>query len=75
MRQNGEVKVYGAGICSSFSETRHIFEDPKVEVVPFVLDDVLAQDFVVTEIQMKYFAIMDFSELWAVVDELEARWA
>ncbi len=46
-----------------------------MEVVPFVLDDVLAQDFVVTEIQMKYFAIMDFSELWAVVDELEARWA
>jgi len=75
MRQNGEVKVYGAGICSSFSETRHIFEDPKVEVVPFVLDDVLAQNFVITEVQMKYFAIADFSELWAVIDELEARWA
>lgn len=75
MRRNGEVKVYGAGICSSFSETRHVFDDPKVEVVPFVLDDVLAQDFVITEVQMKYFAIADFAELWAVVDELEARWA
>jgi phenylalanine-4-hydroxylase len=75
MRQAGELKVYGAGICSSFSETKQIFDNPKVEIVPFVLDEVLAQDFVITEVQTKYFAISDFSELWAVVDELEARWA
>ncbi len=74
MRQNGEVKVYGAGICSSYGETRHVFDSPEVEVVPFVLDEVLAQEFIITEVQNKYFAIKDFSELWAVVDELEARW-
>jgi phenylalanine-4-hydroxylase len=75
LRRNDEVKVYGAGICSSYSETNHVFDDPNVEVVPFVLEEVLAQDFIITEVQMKYFAITDFSELWAVVDELEARWA
>ncbi len=74
LRRAGDVKVYGAGICSSYGETTHVFDDPKVAVVPFVLDEVLAQDFVITEVQMKYFAITDFSELWAVVDELEVLW-
>lgn len=74
MRQAGETKVYGAGICSSYAETKQIFENPDVVVVPFVLDEVLAQEFVITEVQTKYFAIADFAELWAVVDELEARW-
>ena len=74
IRQDGELKVYGAGICSSYGETKHVFENEAVEVVPFELDTVLAQDFVITEVQMKYFAINDFAELWAVVDELEERW-
>ncbi|MEM9258373.1 MAG: phenylalanine 4-monooxygenase, partial [Bacteroidota bacterium] len=75
MWQNDELKVYGAGICSSYGETKHIFENTEVEVVPFELDAVLAQDFIITEVQMKYFAIRNFAELWAVVDQLEARWA
>lgn len=72
---DGEIKVYGAGICSSYGETKHVFEHKDVEVVPFDLDTVLAQDFIITEVQMKYFAIRDFAQLWAVVDELEQRWA
>lgn len=75
IRQRGELKVYGAGICSSYGETKHVFSNPAVAVVPFDLDAVLAQDFVITEVQTKYFAINDFAELWAVVDELEARWS
>ncbi|WP_020569486.1 phenylalanine 4-monooxygenase [Neolewinella persica] len=74
-QEDGELKVYGAGICSSYGETKHVFQNPEVQVVPFDLDTVLAQDFVITEVQMKYFAIRDFAELWKVVDELEARWA
>lgn len=73
-QEDGELKVYGAGICSSYGETKHVFDDPKVEIVPFDLDAVLAQDFIITEVQMKYFAIRDFAELWQVVDELEERW-
>jgi phenylalanine-4-hydroxylase len=72
---DGALKVYGAGICSSYGETKHVFENAEVEVVPFDLDTVLAQDFIITEVQMKYFAIRDFAELWRVVDELETRWA
>ena len=74
MYQDDELKVYGAGICSSYGETKHVYDNPEVEVVPFDLDAVLAQDFIITEVQMKYFAIQDFAQLWAVVDELEERW-
>lgn len=74
MYQKDGLKVYGAGICSSYGETKHVYDNPEVEVVPFDLDAVLAQDFIITEVQMKYFAIQNFAQLWAVVDELEARW-
>lgn len=74
MYEGDDLKVYGAGICSSYGETKHVFENPGVEVVPFQLDEVLAQDYIISEVQMKYFAIRGFAELWAVVDELEERW-
>ena len=71
---NKDLKVYGAGICSSSGETKHIYENPKVEVIPFDLDEVITQDFISTEVQMKYFAINSFVQLWEVIEELEARW-
>ena len=75
MRQNSEVKVYGAGICSSTSETKHIYSDNAVVIKPFVLDEVMQQTFVIDKVQMLYFAIRDFSELFAAVDQLAERWS
>ena len=74
IRENGELKVYGAGICSSPQETKHVYENEKVEVVDFDLDKVMAQDFVIDQVQMKYFAIDSFASLYSAVDELEERW-
>ena len=74
MRQDSELKVYGAGICSSTSETKHIYSDNAVVIKPFDLDAIMQQDFVIDKVQMLYFAIRDFSELYAAVDELAVRW-
>jgi phenylalanine-4-hydroxylase len=74
IRQEGEVKVYGAGICSSPGETRHVYENPEVKIEPFDLDRVMAQEFVIDQVQMLYFAIENFGTLYAAVDELEGRW-
>ena len=74
LRRAGKVEVYGAGICSSYGETKHVFDNPAVQIVPFELDAVLAQGFIITEVQMKYFAIEDFADLWRVTEALEARW-
>ena len=74
IRQDADVKVYGAGICSSPQETRHVFENQEVEILDFDLDRVMAQDFVIDKVQMRYFAIDSFASLYAAVDELESRW-
>ncbi len=74
MRQNGALKVYGAGICSSPQETRHIYENKEVEILPFDLDQVMQQSFVIDKVQMRYFAVDSFASLFAAADELEGRW-
>ncbi|THH40553.1 phenylalanine 4-monooxygenase [Neolewinella litorea] len=74
IRQNGELKVYGAGICSSPQETKHVYENPDVEILPFELDQVMQQQFVIDKVQMRYFAIDSFASLFGAVDELEQRW-
>jgi len=75
IRQEGELKVYGAGICSSPQETKHIYTNNAVVIKPFELDTVMQQTFVIDKVQMLYFAIEDFSSLFSAVDELESRWA
>lgn len=74
IRQGEDVKVYGAGICSSPQETRHVYENQDVEILDFDLDRVMAQDFVIDKVQMRYFAIDSFASLYAATDELESRW-
>lgn len=74
IRQAGELKVYGAGICSSPQETKHIYTNNAVVIKPFDLDAVMQQDFVIDKVQMLYFAIEDFASLFTAVDELETRW-
>lgn len=75
MRQHGEIKVYGAGICSSLQETKHIFTNNAVVIKSFDLDEVIQQEFVIDKVQMLYFAIDDLSSLFAAVDQLESRWS
>ena len=74
MRQQEELKVYGAGICSSPQETKHVYTNNAVVIKPFDLDAVMQQDFVIDKVQMLYFAVRDFAELFAAADELEQRW-
>lgn len=66
-------KVYGAGICSSAGEIKHIYENPAVEIRSFDLEQVLANDFIISEVQMRYYAIESFQALFATVQALEQR--
>ncbi len=69
-KTKGEVKLYGAGIISSYSETLHVLGD-KAEVLPFKLQEILEHDFVNTEIQQTYYAIESFEQLFQVIPQLE----
>ncbi|WP_306643784.1 phenylalanine 4-monooxygenase [Sanyastnella coralliicola] len=67
----GQEQIYGAGIISSFGETNHVFEN-QIMKHPFDLEQVINHAFVNNEIQMEYYVIQEFSDLYNAVERLEA---
>jgi len=63
MRENGELKIYGAGIASSYGESKHIF-DEEVQTMPYNIKEVIETDFDTDHIQNQYFIIDSFEELF-----------
>lgn len=62
--------IYGAGILSSFGESNHIYEGG-IEVLPFDLNQVIRNHFINSEIQMRYYLIDSFDQLYHSLDEME----
>ncbi len=69
MQQNG-LKIYGAGIISSFGESNHIYTDA-MTIEPFELDRILNMNFTKSEIQNRYFTINGLGDLYAMPAKLE----
>lgn len=70
IRGNGKPHIYGAGILSSFGEVNHIYES-EIEVLEFDLEKVTHNHFVNSEIQMRYYLIEDFGQLYSSLELLE----
>jgi phenylalanine-4-hydroxylase len=70
MMENLQLKIYGAGILSSFGESRHVFSD-KVELRKFSVEDVFLQPFHNNEVQQVYFVVENMDELWNCLPEME----
>lgn len=69
VEQNG-LKLYGAGIMSSFGESNFVYtEEP--EKVPFNLNEVINTSFCNSEIQTKYFTLSSFNQLFKAMDDFE----
>jgi phenylalanine-4-hydroxylase len=73
IQENG-LKLYGAGIMSSFGESNFVYSD-KPELLPFNLEEVIATDFCNSEIQTKYFVIDSFEQLFEAIIEYSKRLA
>ena len=71
MRSNGELKVYGSGILSSYGEIEYAIESPEPQRYPFQLEWVINQYFEIDHYQPLYFVIESFDELFAAVEQLE----
>ncbi|NND94044.1 MAG: phenylalanine 4-monooxygenase [Flavobacteriales bacterium] len=69
IRGNGKPHIYGAGILSSFGEVNHIYESD-IEVIDFDLEKVIHNHFINSEIQMRYYLIEDFKQLYDSLSEL-----
>lgn len=63
------LRVYGAGILPSKTETYHALYDPDVERRPFNLLDILRAPFTAVKKQRIYYIIPDFDLLYAVLEE------
>lgn len=70
---NGELKVYGSGLLSSYGEIEHCIESPEVQRYPIQLEWVINQYFEIDHYQPLLFVVDSFSHLFALVSELE-RW-
>jgi phenylalanine-4-hydroxylase len=73
MRDNGDLKVYGSGLLSSYGEVAHCIESPEVQRFPFHLEWVVNQYFEIHHYQPLLFIVDSFDHLFSRVDELE-RW-
>jgi phenylalanine-4-hydroxylase len=62
-REDGALKIYGAGILSSFGESRFSLESPEPRRRAFDLREVLRTSYVSSEFQKGYFVIDSFDAL------------
>lgn len=72
LKEKNKLKVYGAGIISSFGETKNVF-DTKVKVTPLNLEEILDYNFRTDIMQEKYFSVDSLDDLQILLDEFEER--
>jgi phenylalanine-4-hydroxylase len=70
MKEAGKLKIYGAGILSSFGESNHIYSD-RVSLRDFSVRDILLTPFRNDEVQNLYFVVNDMNDLWSCLPEAE----
>jgi phenylalanine-4-hydroxylase len=71
MRGNGDLKVYGSGLLSSYGEIAHSIESPDVQRYPIQLEWVINQYFEIDHYQPLLFIVNSFDHLFDLVGELE----
>jgi phenylalanine-4-hydroxylase len=64
IRNDGETKIYGAGIVSSYGEARYALGDPSSNHLQFNLDRVLRTGYYIDDLQATYFVIDSFEKLF-----------
>ena len=72
IKENGEEKIYGAGIISSKEETAHVLSKNSIKK-PFDIDVIMDHDFRTDILQDTYYVIESFEQLENVLDVLEEK--
>ncbi|MFN3726228.1 MAG: phenylalanine 4-monooxygenase [Allosphingosinicella sp.] len=73
-REDGELKIYGAGLASSFEEAGYALESPLPRRRPFEFERVLRTRYRSDSLQQAYFIVDSFDDLLAQIEgaDLEA---
>jgi phenylalanine-4-hydroxylase len=72
IQEEGNVKVFGSGLLSSYGEMKHAISN-EVEKRPFILDEVLESQYDPTRMQELLFVIPSFEFLQAQLETLALR--
>ncbi len=71
IRENGELRIYGAGILSSKGETKFSLSDEPVHY-PYDVKRIMNQEYWKNKFQDKYFVIESYEQLYNSIPEIEA---
>jgi phenylalanine-4-hydroxylase len=71
IREEGKLKIYGAGIMSSFGEVKHCLSDA-VTRVDFNVDTIFSTDYRNDQMQNLYFVIDSYEQLYHSLDEINS---
>jgi phenylalanine-4-hydroxylase len=63
IREGGGLKLYGAGIVSSFGESEFALDDPSPNRIAFDLERIMRTDYRIDDYQQSYFVIESFEQL------------
>jgi phenylalanine-4-hydroxylase len=66
-REDGQLRIYGSGIASSFSESRYALESDTPNRIAFDLKRVLRTNYRIDDFQQCYFVIEHFRDLLDIV--------
>jgi phenylalanine-4-hydroxylase len=76
IRQAGRIRLYGSGLISSHGESNYVIQAGSgggPEIRDFDLDQVLDQEFLVSEMQRVLYAVESFEEIYEAAHEAERR--
>lgn len=71
VREDGNLRIYGAGIVSSYSESRFALEDPSPNRIGFDLARVMRTEYRIDDFQQNYFVIPSYEELLRITLETD----
>ena len=63
IREDGDLRLYGAGIVSSFGESRFALDDPSPNRIGFELERVMRTQYRIDDYQQTYFVIDSYADL------------
>lgn len=64
IKNGDDVKIYGAGIVSSFGEAKYALDDPSSNWLQFDLERILRTGYYIDDLQATYFVIDSFEKLF-----------
>lgn len=74
IRENGELKIYGAGIISSYGETKNCLSE-STEKFPFDVSHIFNSEFRTDILQDRYFVIDSYEQLYNSIPEIRKQLA